>query len=524
MRRTRVVVVVCVATCLVAIGGFGAPSDAHSHSGGSGTGATQKSSVPAPTGVTATAGNASATVTWTAPPTNQRHPITGYIVTPVVGGIVQTTASVTTTSMTQVMTGLTNGTTYTFGVESLNGTATSTPAYSNAVIPAAPAAPPPPPAPVLSLPSSIPADCSADVTAALNGFFAGVPAGSTVALNPGGCYRVDGILTISGRQGVTVSAAGARLERTTYVGGWEPVVQLYENTNLTIAGLTIDGAFASGRAMLSDEGDYGMVLAGNHGVSLSGITIDGVAGDFISLFPPGQHGDDPADQSLNYDISVTGSTFMNAGYHGVTIESAERASFANDSFTNVGLDGIDLEYDTYGTVFAPDGTPEVAAEIDVSFDHTTWTNVNQEWFVSWQGAVVERNISLTNNTLHGFGAWIDVGSLTPNTLYDGFTVANNSSDTMLQGAADNLPIDLTYVHDVTVTGNSFPVGNKPAAQVYGVANVRVAGNSFEDATTPVAVDPVSSYSGQPWTGTPSLNVTDCGNGFGPQLSLTDGPC
>jgi hypothetical protein len=92
----------------------------------------------APTGATATAGNGSATVNWTAPSDNGGSTITKYTVTPYIGSTAQTPVTVTgsppVTSAT--VTGLTNGTAYTFTVSATNSTGTS-PASSpsNAVSP-----------------------------------------------------------------------------------------------------------------------------------------------------------------------------------------------------------------------------------------------------------------------------------------------------------------------------------------------------------------------------------------------------
>ena len=79
----------------------------------------------APSGVTATAGNATATVSWTAP-ANGGSPITGYTITPYIGTTAQTPTTVTgnppATSTT--ITGLTNGTAYTFTVTATNAVGT----------------------------------------------------------------------------------------------------------------------------------------------------------------------------------------------------------------------------------------------------------------------------------------------------------------------------------------------------------------------------------------------------------------
>jgi hypothetical protein len=98
----------------------------------------------APAGVSATAGNGSALVTWTAPVSGD-SPITSYSVTPYVGTTPQAATLVSgappATSVT--VSGLTNGTAYTFKVTASNAYgAGPASALSNAVTPAGPPAAP----------------------------------------------------------------------------------------------------------------------------------------------------------------------------------------------------------------------------------------------------------------------------------------------------------------------------------------------------------------------------------------------
>lgn len=95
-------------------------------------------SVPdAPTSVVATAGNASASITFAAPTSDGGSPITGYTVTSSPAGGVD--ASAGSTSLTRTITGLTNGTAYTFTVKATNSIGTSVAsAPSNSVTPQAP--------------------------------------------------------------------------------------------------------------------------------------------------------------------------------------------------------------------------------------------------------------------------------------------------------------------------------------------------------------------------------------------------
>jgi len=99
----------------------------------------------APAAVTATAGDGQATVAWTAPAVNGVSAITGYTVTSSPGGRTVTVNGSTTTAR---VTGLTNGTSYTFTVTATNAVGIGPPSPpSNAIVPASTPAPTPTPTP-----------------------------------------------------------------------------------------------------------------------------------------------------------------------------------------------------------------------------------------------------------------------------------------------------------------------------------------------------------------------------------------
>jgi hypothetical protein len=65
-------------------------------------------------------GNGQATVSWTAPTSDGGPPITGYAVTPYIGYFPLPPITFNSTSTTQTVTRLTNGTTYRFKVAAIN--------------------------------------------------------------------------------------------------------------------------------------------------------------------------------------------------------------------------------------------------------------------------------------------------------------------------------------------------------------------------------------------------------------------
>jgi large repetitive protein len=89
----------------------------------------------APTGAAGVAGNAQVTVNWVAPAVNGGAAVTGYSITVKAGANVLKTVTAAATDRSLVVTGLTNGTAYTFSIVATNSVGNSAAVVSKAVTP-----------------------------------------------------------------------------------------------------------------------------------------------------------------------------------------------------------------------------------------------------------------------------------------------------------------------------------------------------------------------------------------------------
>ena len=392
-------------------------------------------------------------------------------------------------------------------------------------------------------PSSIQADCAqADDTSALENWLNGLPAGSSVLFPHNGCFHIQGTLWIHNQSGLSINGNGSTFSQTVSAPAStnQPIVYLTQDSDLSLTNLTVDGDYNGTNGGEYYEGDYGFLLEADQGVTLKSVTANNIQGDFINLQAP-DSGDTPGDQSLNSDIVVTDSTFHNCGYHGVTIESADGATFSDDAFSDIALDAMDFEYDDYSTGFSGT-TPQYAAEDNIDITDDTWTSVGAYWFASIQGqvpGVQEQNITLSGNTISDSSSALlyvvgtNQSATTPAYELSGLTITNNKwlDGPVTQDSAGSITTPyassaatISNANDVTIMGNTFPVNdgtptyfpNNPflaLLQTDAVIGLKIEGNDVAGA---LGILHPSSAGNQ--------HVIECGNHYGVNGSRLDGAC
>jgi hypothetical protein len=244
----------------------------------------------APTNVHADPATSSARVTWTPSASDGDSPITGQIVTPYDGPDAQTPVNVSASATSAVITGLDNGTAYTFRVKSTNAVGNSpSSAASNAVTP-----------------GSTLFDFA---TPSL------VDSGDTSAVELGVKFRSDESGSITGIRfyksaantgthiGSLWSATGTRLAQATFTGetasGWQTVqfstpVNITANTTYVASYYTTKGHYSVTPGAFSSAVDSPPLHALDSGTSPNGV----YAYSGSSVFPTGSH------NSSNYAVDV----------------------------------------------------------------------------------------------------------------------------------------------------------------------------------------------------------------------------
>lgn len=340
---------------------------------------------------------------------------------------------------------------------------------------------------VATAPATIPADCSRDVTAALNAWIATVPDGSTLRFAPNGCYRVDGTLTIRYRNRLTFDGNNATFRAFTSGRELAPrdartrsMFNFWRGSYITVQNTIVRGA--NPNAGIGDfayvpalEAQTAYVVGGVQHMVLDHVQAYDVYGDFVFVGP------------ATKGLLVQSSTFARNGRQGWTI-NGEDIVFRNNSIRETRRATIDLE---------PSTVTSAARRVTI---RNNTVGVGRLYFLANEGrAAPIEDISILDNSFVNKAMTIKVNP--PTGTRSRFRVIGNTSDTPVgyNGGGALAFSDVTGVEvrnnvqpmqrnrgisgvsvkrcrDVVVTGNRFPYGKAPVLSNGTSYNVSQSGN------------------------------------------------
>lgn len=365
-----------------------------------------------------------------------------------------------------------------------------------------------PSGPQIPVPGTIPDSCTTDDTSALNAFFASLPPSAVVLFPDLGCYLVSNsassLLLIAKTTGVTIEGNGSMFKQTTYETATgtnacgnlitDPILTLNANTDLAIDNLVLDGPNVAGSPYACggdmSEGDAGILVGGpadpvgNHGVTMTGVTVENIDGDGIELYPQLA-----TNLGVNTNIVFQDGVLSNWGWFGVVGEGVSGFTFAHNSVNGGGFMDVEVDNNCFIDCLNPDGSLRGDGVDNMTISHNTFQVGGFILSEGPEGCIPENNWVVSGNDFGtgSAGVALDGSYGNPNCPTDntGFTYSDNTggiSGSSCGGSYATPPgncaaIGLTAWADVTITDNSvgFPAGVLGTRQDLGDAALSTTG-------------------------------------------------
>jgi Right handed beta helix region len=339
---------------------------------------------------------------------------------------------------------------------------------------------PPAGATIYQIPAGIRANCSADVTQDILSWIASVPDNSVLSFGSGDCYRIDGTLELTGRNGLTFEGNGARFDATTTGGNWRSQWRLVGGSHIVLRNMAVQGANPMGGMFVAQyQHQHGFDLVGVKDVEIDHTQISDVYGDCVYV----TRGWDSA-KAWSSNIHVHDSTCAGNGRMGIAVVAGRDIVVENSSFSQIARTAFDIE---------PNGAGFGAQNVTFRGNHVSGPLPGGFFTAIGDGPV--ESVAVTGNTLSGVGAYMAV--LPPSgQRRSNITITDNVSDTGYY-APGSVALDLLRVDGLTVTGNTIPLSgpNMALADVAESCSVNVSQNTFPIGVVEARIVPYSSCSG-----------------------------
>ena len=207
----------------------------------------------------------------------------------------------------------------------------------------------PPRGPVASVPTTIAADCSGDVTKALNAWMASVSDGSTLQFGVGGCYRVDGTLALRDRHDLTLDGRGAGFASSVVPPASPKIVRqmwfVLGGSGITIRNMTLRGTNPTAHFDVGREWFPLIGIAGTRDVLVDRVQGSHSWGDFVSIGPDVRRvtNSNGTRAVLPENVTIRDSSASVIGRHGVSCSGCKAVTVDHDVFRDVAYQVVDIE-------------------------------------------------------------------------------------------------------------------------------------------------------------------------------------
>jgi hypothetical protein len=313
------------------------------------------------------------------------------------------------------------------------------------------------------IPTTIPGDCSVDVSGPILSWIASVPDNSTLEFGTGACYRVDETLELRGRSGLDLVGNGAAFKAVTTGDAWRAQWRVVDSSNFGFRDMTIRGANPNGGTFFSDrQWQHAIDLRGVAGVEIAGVNVSDLYGDCLYL---GQGL--TAAKAWTRGVHVHDSSCVRNGRMGIAVTAARNVLVESSSFGQIARTAFDVE---------PNG-PGFGAQ-DITFRGNRATGAPPGGFFTAIGDGPVDSVTVSSNRLTGGGMYMAVLAR-PGQRRSNIRIAGNSSDTGYN-APGSAALDFERVYGMTVTGNTIPLSgpNMALASVSESCEVSISGNRF----------------------------------------------